>query len=276
MSTISVTHSTAAPLLVPEVLGDILILTLNHPAARNPLSEAMIEALHKALAQAATSASVKAVILAAAGPAFCAGHDLKELTVHRSDPDHGKAYFDALINRCSDLMAAIIALPQPVIAAIERSATAAGCMLVACCDLAIAGSAAQFCTPGVQIGLFCSTPMVPLTRNVSRKHAMEMLLTGDPIRAEDAYRFGLVNRVVAEGHALTEAIAFANKIVRQSPHAMRSGKKAFYRQLEMPLADALAFASRTMAADLLSADAKEGIGAFLQKRPARWDNSDAE
>jgi enoyl-CoA hydratase/carnithine racemase len=261
--------STAPPLL-QQTIGNILILTLNRPTARNPLSEDMLESLHQAVAKASASKSARAIIIAANGPVFCAGHDLKELTAHRNNPDGGSAYFDALIHRCSDLMAALMRTPLPVIAAVEGTATAAGCMLVASCDLAIAGEAAQFCTPGVQIGLFCSTPMVPLARNLSPKHALEMLLTGGLINAQDAFRFGLVNRVVPTGQAVPEAIAFATRIARQSPAAIRSGKRAFYRQLEMPLADALAFASRTMADDLMSADAKEGIAAFLNKRPAHW------
>jgi enoyl-CoA hydratase/carnithine racemase len=259
----------AAP-LQQQTLENVQILTLDRPAARNPLSEALIESLHRAVAEASASKMLRALIIAANGPVFCAGHDLKELTAHRQAKDGGSGYFDALIHRCSDLMAALMRAPLPVIAAIEGTATAAGCMLVAACDLAVAGEAAQFCTPGVQIGLFCSTPMVPLARNLSPKHALEMLLTGDRITAPEAFRFGLVNRVVPRGQALPEAIALAARIARQSPQAIRSGKRAFYRQREMPLAQALALASRTMADDLMSAEAKEGIDAFLNKRPARW------
>jgi enoyl-CoA hydratase/carnithine racemase len=234
----------------------------------------MLEALDQALADAAASQSIKVLVLAANGPAFCSGHDLKQLSAHRSDPDRGQLYFDTLVSRCADFMAAIVALPQPVIAAVEGMASAAGCMLVACCDLAVAGEAAEFCTPGVHIGLFCSTPMVPLARNVSRKHAMEMLLTADRISAHDAYRFGLVNRVAAKDRALSEALLLAQKIARQSPIAVRAGKRAFYRQLEVPFGEALADMARAMACDLLDRDAEEGIAAFLQKRPPFWDHSD--
>jgi enoyl-CoA hydratase/carnithine racemase len=272
MSIAETARAKTSPLLLQQMVDKVLILTFDRPAERNLLSAAMLEALHQAVAEASASKSVRALIISANGPVFCAGHDLKELTAHRSESDGGAAYVDALIHRCSDLMVAFMRSPHPVIAAVEGTATAAGCMLVAACDLAICGDAARFCTPGVQIGLFCSTPMVPLARNLSPKHALEMLLTGDMITALDAYRFGLVNRVVPAGQALSEAIEFAQKIARQSPAAIRSGKRTFYRQQEMPIAEAFALASRTMAADLMSADAKEGIGAFLNKRSARWNS----
>jgi enoyl-CoA hydratase/carnithine racemase len=270
----SIATVSTRPELVVQERADVVILTMNQPASRNALSEAMLEALHQALARAAASRSVKVVVLAANGPAFCSGHDLKQLSAHRSDTDRGQLYFDTLVTRCADLMTAIIALPQPVIAAVEGVASAAGCMLVACCDLAVAGEAAEFCTPGVHIGLFCSTPMVPLARNVARKHAMEMLLTADRISAPDAYRFGLVNRVVATDQALSEAMLLAQKIARQSPTAVQAGKRAFYHQIELPFAEALADMARAMACDLLDRDAEEGIAAFLHKRSPFWGHSD--
>ena len=188
-------------ILLREDIGSTAILILNRPTARNSLSEALLEALGDAFTAIAHDRAVRVVVLAANGPAFCAGHDLKELNARRSDPDRGRAYFKHVMGLCSGVMQQIVTLPQPVIAAVGATATAAGCQLVASCDLAVASSAAKFATPGVNIGLFCSTPMVALSRNVSRKAAMEMLLTGDLIAAEDALRIGLVNRVVAPKRA---------------------------------------------------------------------------
>src|SRR5277367_6616173 len=188
-----------APVLLREDKGGIAILTLNRPQARNSLSEAMLETLGEALTALAQERAVRVVILAANGPAFCAGHDLKEITARRAAPDRGRAYFERIMALCSTVMQQIVTLPQPVIAAVHATATAAGCQLVASCDLAVTSQAAKFATPGVNIGLFCSTPMVALSRNVSRKHAMEMLLTGEPITDEHAERIGLINHVVAPG-----------------------------------------------------------------------------
>src|SRR5207248_1719215 len=187
---------TATPVVLHEHSGGITLLTLNRPEARNSLSEAMLAALGAAFVAIAKDKRVRAVVLAANGPAFCAGHDLKELTARRSDADGGRAYFRHVMERCSAMMQAIVYLPKPVIAAVQGPATAAGCQLVASCDLAVAAAAATFATPGVNIGLFCSTPMVATSRNVARKHAMEMLLTGDAISAQEAHRIGLVNHVV--------------------------------------------------------------------------------
>ncbi len=193
------------PLIVlREDIAGVAILTLNRPAARNSLSEAMLEALGDALTAIAHERSVRVVVLAANGPAFCAGHDLKELNARRKDEDRGRAYFKHIMGLCSAVMQQIVTLPQPVIAAVHATATAAGCQLVASCDLAIASQAAKFATPGVIIGLFCSTPMVALSRNVSRKAAMEMLLTGEMVAAEDAQRIGLINRVVAPAPSATK------------------------------------------------------------------------
>jgi enoyl-CoA hydratase/carnithine racemase len=213
---------------------------------------------------------VRALVLAAAGPAFSAGHDLKELTGRRSDPDRGRAYFADILGRCSATMTRIVRLPQPVIAAVEGVATAAGCQLVASCDLAVAGAEARFATPGVHIGLFCSTPMVALSRNVAPKHAMGMLLLGDMVGAEDAFRMGLVNRAVAAGQALGEAQRMARTIAAKSPYTLRVGKRAFYEQLELGLDEAYAHASEVMVENMLARDAEEGIAAFIGKRQASW------
>jgi enoyl-CoA hydratase/carnithine racemase len=252
--------------------GSIATLTLDHAARRNALSEAMLDALGSALEAIAADRAVRAVIIAANGPAFSAGHDLKELSAHRADPDRGRAYFADIMERCASVMQAIVHLPQPVIAAVEGTATAAGCQLVASCDLAIAGEAAQFATPGVNIGLFCSTPMVALSRNLAAKHAMEMLLTGEPYSAGDAYRFGLVNGVVPRGEALGQARALAEKIAAKSSLTVKIGKEAFYRQREMMLGDAYRYAAQVMVENMLARDAEEGIGAFLEKRAPRWQD----
>lgn len=253
-----------------ETIAGVARITLAMPDQRNPLSAATIAALRQVFADIARSGDVRAVVLAAEGPVFCSGHDLKEISAARSDADGGEAFFAALLAQCADLMQAIIALPQPVIAATEGMATAAGCQLVASCDLAIAGADAQFCTPGVSLGLFCSTPMVALSRNLQRKHAMEMLLTGDRVSAQDARRFGLVNSVVAAGTALTEALSLAGRIAARSSVALSLGKAAFYQQYGLPLPEAYEVAGRAMLTNLLADDAAEGIAAFLEKRPARW------
>ena len=255
-----------------ENSGDIAVLILNRPRARNTLSEAMLQALRRALADIAEEKAVRAVVLAAKGSVFSAGHDLKELTAHRSEADGGRGYTQHIMQICSAMMLSILRLPQPVIAAVEGTATAAGCQLVATCDLAVTSSAAKFSTPGVHIGLFCSTPMVALSRNVGRKHAMEMLITGDTISADDAYRIGLVNRVVDPGMARQHALRLAQKISAKSPAVIKLGKEAFYRQIEMGIADAYAYASEVMVQNMMARDAAEGISAFLEKRPPNWHN----
>jgi enoyl-CoA hydratase/carnithine racemase len=264
-------HPTA-PLLLHEHSNGITLLTLNRPDQRNSLSEAMLGALGEAFVAIAQDARVRAVVIAANGPVFCAGHDIKELTAHRNDRDRGRAFFTHIMETCSALMQSIVRLPQPVIAAVQGVATAAGCQLVASCDLAVASSLAGFCTPGVDIGLFCSTPMVALTRNVARKHAMDMLLTGDTIAAEHAARIGLVNRVVAPGSEREQAIKLARQIAAKSAMTVRLGKEAFYRQIEMGLQDAYRLASQTMIENLLRRDAVEGIDAFLEKRQPKWED----
>jgi enoyl-CoA hydratase/carnithine racemase len=258
------------PVLLRENVGNIAVLTLNRPQARNSLSEAMLAALSQEFENIAADKRVRAVVIAARGPAFSAGHDLKELTTHRADPDGGRSYTRQIMERCSAVMLALLRLPQPVIAAVEATATAAGCQLVATCDLAVASTTAKFCTPGVHIGLFCSTPMVALSRNVGRKHAMEMLLTGDMISAADAYRVGLVNRVVEPGAAREEALKLARKIAAKSAAVVKLGKKAFYRQLEMDVADAYQHATEVMVQNMMARDAEEGIAAFVEKRQPTW------
>jgi enoyl-CoA hydratase/carnithine racemase len=212
------------------------------------------------------------VVLAANGPAFCAGHDLKELTARRSDADGGRNYFRHIMTTCSVMMQQIVNLPQPVIAAVQGVASAAGCQLVASCDLAIASSAAKFATPGVDIGLFCSTPMVALSRNVARKHAMEMLLTGNMVPADQAARIGLINRVVAPGEERNSALRLAQAIAAKSSYVLKIGKQAFYRQAELSLAEAYNYASEVMTENMMARDAEEGICAFIEKRDPTWED----
>jgi enoyl-CoA hydratase/carnithine racemase len=267
------THPAAdETILVREDIDDIAVLTLNRPQARNTLSEEMLAELRRELADIAGQRRVRAVVIAARGSAFSAGHDLKELTAHRADADGGRSYTRHLMESCSDMMLAVLRIPQPVIAAVEATATAAGCQLVATCDLAVASTAARFCTPGVQIGLFCSTPMVALSRTVARKHALEMLLTGDTITAKEARRMGLVNRLVEPGAAREQALALARRIAAKSPTAVDLGKEAFYRQIEMSIADAYAYATEVMVKNMMERDAEEGISAFVEKRPPMWDD----
>lgn len=258
-------------ILLRELDGEgILRLTLNDPRRRNALSEAMLGALGAALAEAGTNPAVRVVVLAANGPAFCAGHDLKEMTAGRAAPDRGRAYFTKVMAMCSGVMQAIVTCPKPVIAEVTGIATAAGCQLVASCDLAVAAETAQFSTPGVHIGLFCSTPMVALSRNVAGKHAMEMLLTGDMIPAARAAETGLVNRAVAPDLLGQTVLEMARKIAAKSSMTLATGKRAFYAQREMPLAEAYDHASAVMVENMLARDAQEGIAAFIEKRTPKW------
>ncbi|MGY3453111.1 enoyl-CoA hydratase [Bradyrhizobium sp. USDA 4353] len=270
MSAPALAHAADASILLREMAGSVAVLTLNRPAQRNSLSEALIAELHRALAEIAADKAVRAVVIAASGPAFCAGHDLKELTARRADADRGRAFFAQLMNACSAMMQAIVHLPKPVVASVQGIATAAGCQLVASCDLAVASERASFATPGVDIGLFCSTPMVALSRNVSRKQAMEMLLTGEPVPALRAREIGLINRVVTPGTERDTAIALAQQVARKSAHTIKLGKEAFYRQAEMNLADAYRYAAEVMTENMLARDAEEGIGAFIEKRTPTW------
>jgi enoyl-CoA hydratase/carnithine racemase len=266
------TADASASVLLRERDQDIAILRLNRPQARNSLSESLLTALSGALNDIADDKSIRGVVLAANGPAFCAGHDLKELTGRRGDGDGGRNYFRHVMTICSAMMQQIVKLPQPVIAAVQGPASAAGCQLVASCDLAIASTAAKFATPGVDIGLFCSTPMVALSRNVPRKHAMEMLLTGDMVSAERAAQIGLVNHVVPPGEESKAALALARQIASKSSYVLKIGKQAFYRQAEMTLAEAYNYASEVMTENMMAYDAEEGICAFIDKRNARWED----
>jgi enoyl-CoA hydratase/carnithine racemase len=232
----------------------------------------MIAEVHGTLKDIHDDKSVRAVVIAANGPAFSAGHDLKELTARRNDEDRGRAYFAGMMNACSAMMQAVVHLPKPVVAAVQGVATAAGCQLVASCDLAIASEAATFATPGVDIGLFCSTPMVALSRNVPRKQALEMLLTGDRISAARAREIGLINHVVAAGTEREAAIALAQKVALKSSYTVKLGKAAFYRQAEMDLADAYRYAAEVMTENMMARDAEEGIGAFIEKRVPKWQD----
>lgn len=250
----------------------ILRLTLNDSGRRNALSEAMLEALAQAIADAGENSQVRVVVLAANGPAYCAGHDLKEMTAGRAAEDGGQAYFAKVMAMCSATMQAIVNCPKPVIAEVTGIATAAGCQLVASCDLAFAADTAQFSTPGVHIGLFCSTPMVALSRNVSSKHAMEMLLTGDMIPATRAEDIGLINRAVPSADLREATMGMARKIASKSVMILATGKRAFYAQREMPLAEAYVYASSVMVENMLARDAEEGIGAFLEKRSPQWQD----
>ena len=258
-------------ILIESRSGRIARLRLNRPKARNALSLALINALHTAILRLGQDRETHVIVISANGPAFCAGHDMKEITASRAASDGGRADFDKTIRTCADMMQAIVTCPKPVIAAVQGIATAAGCQLVASCDLAVATTDAAFATPGVDIGLFCSTPMVALSRNIGRKAAMEMLLTGEIASAEEARDLGLVNRVVPAGDLEAQVDALAAVIASKSPKTLKIGKEAFYRQLEMPLADAYDYTARVMVENLLDRDAKEGIGAFIDKRPPDWD-----
>ena len=261
----------SAPLLLrADTDHGVTTLALNRPEARNALSFAMLGALADAFAQIAADSRVRVVILAAEGQVFSAGHDLREITARRGDPDGGRGFFDAAMTRCAAVMQAIVALPQPVVAQVQGVATAAGCQLVATCDLAVASDQARFCTPGVDIGLFCSTPAVALSRAVAAKAAMEMLLTGEMIGAEHAQRIGLVNRVVTHAQLAEATKALAARIAARSAHAVRIGKAAFHRQRGLPLDQAYGHCAAVMTENLLADDAIEGIGAFLEKRQPVW------
>jgi enoyl-CoA hydratase/carnithine racemase len=253
--------------LLREDHAGIARLTLNRAAQRNALSIALMTALQSELDAIATDRATKVVVIAGAGPAFCAGHDLREL---RANPS--RQTYEATFQQCSRLMLSLVRLPKPVIASVHGVATAAGCQLVATCDLAVASEEARFATPGVNIGLFCSTPMVALSRAVGRKPAMEMLLTGDLVTAERAHELGLVNRVVPASRLKAEVTALAQQIVGKSALTLKIGKEAFYRQAELALADAYAYASEVMTRNMLARDAEEGIDAFLEKRPPRWED----
>lgn len=262
----SMAMATDEPILLREDVDGIATLTLNRPQARNALSLGLMGALQDALDAIRDDATVKVVVLKGAGPAFCAGHDLKEM---RGDPSREAT--EQVFRTCARLMLSLTRLPQPVIAQVHGIATAAGCQLVATCDLAICTEEARFATPGVQIGLFCSTPMVALSRAVSRKSAMEMLLVGEPIDAAEALRIGLVNRVVPTENLDAAVLTMARRIASKARRVVAIGKEAFGRQIEMGLDEAYAYAAQVMTQNMMMADAQEGIDAFLQKRPPVWE-----
>ncbi len=265
------TEANNEPLIHSELNDSgVLRLTLNDVARRNALSDAMLEQLQSTLDESAQDEKVRVIVLAANGPAFCAGHHLKEIKAARSNDDQGNESFTQLFDSCAAVMQTIVTNPKPVIAEVATVATAAGCQLVASCDLAIAAESARFATPGVNIGLFCSTPMVALSRNVSNKHAMEMLLTGDMLNAQRAEQIGLVNRVVDDQQLTEQCMQMAEKIAGKSSMTLAVGKRAFYAQAEMKLADAYSYASEVMVNNLLKHDAKEGISAFVEKRAPEW------
>jgi len=257
-------------LLKDKVTDGILRLILNNSKHQNTLSELMMESLAKELSEAAIDDSVRVIILSAKGSIFCAGHDLKEITEARNNEDSGHTYFEKLFNTCSELMQLIVNNPKPIIAEVSGIATAAGCQLVASCDLAIASDESMFATPGVNIGLFCSTPMVALSRNVTNKHAMEMLLTGDMIGAQKATEIGLINNNVPSENLVQETLKLAKKVSSKSSMTLKIGKKAFYAQSSLDLSEAYKFTSQVMLDNILKDDAKEGIEAFINKRDPEW------
>lgn len=266
-------HSSSDILLRELDENGILRLTLNDHARRNALSEQMLDKLAEALSEAEANSEVRVIILAANGPAFSAGHDLKELTAARENSDQGKAYFSKVLSKCSAVMQSIVQHPKPIIAEVTGIATAAGCQLVASCDLAVAVETARFATPGVHIGLFCSTPMVALSRNVSSKHAMEMLLTGEMVSAEKAEDIGLINKITTNQDLTKQTMDMAKKIASKSTMTLAIGKRAFYEQKEMSLSDAYTYTSEVMVENMLKQDAQEGIRAFLEKRPPEWHDA---
>ena len=259
-------------LVLEELENGVMRLILNDEKRRNALSENMLDALHEKIMNSAENPKIRVVIISAKGPVFCAGHDLKEITQARDYKDDGIIYFQKLFDKCSEIMKGIVTNPKPVIAEVNGIATAAGCQLVASCDLAIASDASKFATPGVNIGLFCSTPMVALSRNVSNKHAMEMLLTGDMVDSKRAEQIGLINFSCAEKVLSDEVNALAKKIASKSSLTLSVGKRAFYQQSEMTLGEAYAHTAKIMVNNMLQKDAKEGISAFLTKRKPQWQD----
>lgn len=266
---VAMTRSASEAKVQSSLEGGVLRLVLASPPA-NALSIDVMAALQSHLDSARNDAEVRVIVLAAAGKVFCAGHDLKEITAHRSDADRGRAFFELTMARCAALMQSIVHHPKPVIAEVDGLATAAGLQLVASCDLAIASDQSTFATPGVNIGLFCSTPMVALSRNVSRKQAMEMLLTGEQIDATSARDFGLINRVVPREYLNHIVGKYTQAIVSKSPLTLKIGKEAFYAQAEMGLEEAYDYTARVMVENMMARDAEEGIGAFIDKREPQW------
>jgi len=257
-------------LIIQDFKDSILKITLNNPSQQNTLSLQFINDLKKIIENADSSDEVKVIILSSSGKVFSAGHNLKEIKSHREDKDQGLHFFTTLINSCSDLMLKIINNSKPVIAEVKGIATAAGCQLVASCDLAYASEGSKFATPGVNIGLFCSTPMVALSRAVNNKHSMEMLLTGDFINVDKAISIGLINNYFIEDKLVNETKGMAIKIANKSSQTLKIGKKAFYNQAEMKITDAYKYASEIMIKNMMNQDSEEGISAFLEKREPQW------
>tara|TARA_B110000444_G_scaffold254275_1_gene286498 strand:+ start:530 stop:1339 length:810 start_codon:yes stop_codon:yes gene_type:complete len=250
----------------------ILRILLDNPKNHNVLSEQIMTLIQSSLDDASINKNVRVIIISAEGPSFSAGHDLKELKVGRKNTDKGENYFIEIMTKCSKLMQSIVNNPKPVIAEIGGTATAAGCQLVASCDLAYAGKSARFATPGVNIGLFCSTPMVALSRNVTNKNSMEMLLTGELISSEKAEKIGLINKVIDDSNLQSYTLKMALKISKKSSMTIKIGKKAFYKQVDMTLSEAYDYASKVMVDNMLKADAEEGIDAFIEKRNPNWQD----
>ncbi|MEM5473262.1 enoyl-CoA hydratase [Hoeflea sp. AS60] len=271
MNVVELKPDVPAPLVKVQKLDSVLRLEMNNPPA-NVLSIAMMQALKAELDAAREDKSIRVVIIASATPGqlFSAGHDLKELTVHRAEEDRGRAFFVRTMKLCAELMQTVVHLPVPVIAEVDGLATAAGCQLVASCDLAMCTDTSAFCTPGVNIGLFCSTPMVALSRNVNRKQAMEMLLTGETIDASTAREFGLINRIVPRQYLNQVVLKYAEIIASKSPLTVKIGKEAFYRQAEMSLEDAYEYTAGVMVENMMARDAEEGMNAFIAKRKPEW------
>ena len=257
-------------LIIEDLKDSILKITLNNPTQQNTLSLDFINDLYKIFEKADISNEVKVIILSSSGKVFCAGHNLKEIKSHREDKDQGLKFFTTLINSCSDLMLKIINNSKPVIAEVHGIATAAGCQLVASCDLAYATKVSKFATPGVNIGLFCSTPMVALSRVAKNKHSMEMLLTGDFINADMAKSIGLINNYFNENEIVNVTREMAVKIANKSSQTLKIGKKAFYHQTEMKISDAYKYASEIMIENMMNKDSEEGINAFIEKRKPKW------
>ncbi|MEH6636193.1 MAG: enoyl-CoA hydratase [Halioglobus sp.] len=262
------------PYVLESIEGHTLWLTLNRPRQRNPLSSHMIAALHKALAAANDNPQVRVIVITGSGPVFSAGHDLREMARQAGESEESRVLrIGQILLDCSAMMLAIVHSPKAIVASVQATATAAGCQLVSACDMAIASEEASFCTPGVNIGSFCTTPLVGIGRNIHRKHAMELALTGDLFSAADAVRFGLVNHAVPteQLHAATQELAA--RIAARSAQGIRSGKEAFYRQIDMPLEDAFTFANQAMLDAMSTAEAAEGISAFFEKRSPQWSDA---
>ena len=270
----TVSEIPVTPFVLEELVGPVLWLSLNRPGQRNPLSSGMIAGLHQAIRAANDNHRVRVVVLASSGPVFSAGHDLREMA-RRSDEtgEQHAARLRRILDDCARMMLDMMHSPKAVIGCVQGTATAAGCQLVSACDLAVASDAAQFCTPGVNIGTFCTTPLVGIGRNLQRKHAMELALTGDMFDADDAVRFGLINRAVPAESLRDEVTSLAAKIASKSAQAIRSGKETFYRQIDMPIEAAFEYASAAMLQGLLSGDASEGTRAFLEKRAPVWGDA---